>query len=135
MGHADKIVFYAKEMLADFSTKPKHILDPFLVAKLDLQSIKFFKFPSIPKELNKYAQRKIGVSGFDYILKCDKQAVCEIARAKEQSEEDGVQKNQIDALNRRQLNIPSLLQLYCNLCEFLRLRNEIILAAAESSVL
>ena len=35
----------------------------------------------------------------------------------------------------RNIEVPSLLQTYCNLMEFLRLRNEIIIAASECNVL
>lgn len=42
VGNSDKSIFYAKELVADLSVKPKHTLDPFLIAKLDVQSIKYF---------------------------------------------------------------------------------------------
>ena len=42
MGSSDKQIFYAKEMLADFGFKPNKLLDPFLMAKLDLSSINYF---------------------------------------------------------------------------------------------
>jgi len=40
-----------------------------------------------------------------------------------------------DLLNRRQIQVPSLLQTYCNVIELLRLRQEIFLAATECTVL
>jgi hypothetical protein len=36
MGNSEKLIFYAKEMLADLSSKPKHLVDPFFAAKLDI---------------------------------------------------------------------------------------------------
>jgi hypothetical protein len=36
MGNSDKLIFFAKEMLSDLSFKPKHLIDPFLIAKLDV---------------------------------------------------------------------------------------------------
>ena len=36
VGSSDKLIFYAKEMVADLTIKPKHTLDPFIVAKLDV---------------------------------------------------------------------------------------------------
>jgi len=51
------MIFYAKEMLSSLSKDPKHLLDPFLIAKLDLETIKYFKFPKIDKNENKYTLR------------------------------------------------------------------------------
>jgi len=36
MGNSEKLIFYAKEMIADLTNKPKHLVDPFLVSKLDI---------------------------------------------------------------------------------------------------
>jgi len=36
MGNSEKIIFYAKEMISDLTNKPKHLLDPFLISKLDI---------------------------------------------------------------------------------------------------
>lgn len=36
MGNSDKLIFYAKEMMGDFTFKPINQIDPFLVAKLDI---------------------------------------------------------------------------------------------------
>jgi len=36
IGNSDKSIFYAKELVADLSVKPKHTLDPFIIAKLDV---------------------------------------------------------------------------------------------------
>lgn len=58
MGNSEKMIFYAKEMISDLSRKPKHLVDPFLIAKLDLDTIKFFEFPKVPQSLNKYTLRK-----------------------------------------------------------------------------
>jgi hypothetical protein len=48
MGNSDKQIFYAKEMLADLNFKPKNLLDPFMIAKLDVSTIQYFDFPKIP---------------------------------------------------------------------------------------
>ena len=45
-------------MVSDLQKKPKHLVDPFLIAKLDIESIKFFEFPKIPSASNKYTLRK-----------------------------------------------------------------------------
>ena len=39
VGHSDKMIYFVKEMIADLTTMPKNILDPFLVAKLDVKSV------------------------------------------------------------------------------------------------
>jgi hypothetical protein len=54
LGSSDKMIFYAKEMISDLTIKPKEELNPFIIAKLDLNSIKYFDFPKIPAEMNKY---------------------------------------------------------------------------------
>jgi len=56
MGNSEKQIFYAKEMVSDLSSQPKHLLDPFLVAKLDVQTINFFNFPKLPTTMNKYTK-------------------------------------------------------------------------------
>ena len=54
------MIFYAKEMISDLSRKSKLFIDPFLIAKLDLETIKFFEFPKIPQSENKYTVRRTG---------------------------------------------------------------------------
>jgi hypothetical protein len=45
MGNSEKMIFFAKEMLAELTTQPRHLLDPFVIAKLDLETIENFNFP------------------------------------------------------------------------------------------
>jgi len=54
MGNSDKMIFYAKEMLAELTKKPKNIVDPFLIAKLDNETINNFEWPLLPVSVNKY---------------------------------------------------------------------------------
>jgi len=54
MGSCEKQVFYAKEMVSDLTGKPKNNLDPFMMAKLDVQTINGFVFPKLDKSFNKY---------------------------------------------------------------------------------
>lgn len=54
MGSPDKMVFYAKEMIADLTMGPKTTIDPYLIAKLNVNTINFFEFPRMPKESCKY---------------------------------------------------------------------------------
>lgn len=55
IGNADKIVFYSKEMISDLTLAPKAVLNPYIIAKLNINTIKFFDFPKLPKKDNKYA--------------------------------------------------------------------------------
>lgn len=48
------MIFYAKEMLAELTTKPKQSVDPYLIAKLDIETIDKFEFPKVPIDCNKY---------------------------------------------------------------------------------
>jgi hypothetical protein len=45
-------------MTSELTTRPKQLLDPFIVAKLDLKSVGFFEFPKISTEKNKYKLRQ-----------------------------------------------------------------------------
>jgi hypothetical protein len=68
MGNADKMIFYAKEMLHDLKFKSVKTLNPFLVCKLDLPTINLFDFSKVPTELNKYKQERNGVHGYQYLI-------------------------------------------------------------------
>ena len=48
------MVFLAKEMISQLTLSPKHALDPYLVSKLDIQTINFFDYAKLKKEDNKY---------------------------------------------------------------------------------
>ena len=54
MGDPDKLVFHAKEMISQLTLAPKAVLDPYLIAKLDQNTINFFDFPKLPKHKSKY---------------------------------------------------------------------------------
>ena len=69
IGNPDKVVFYAKEMLSQLTLAPKATLDPYLVSKLNLNSINFFEFPRLAKNQSKYlAQFKDGVKPNDWVI-------------------------------------------------------------------
>ena len=57
MGNSEKMVFLAKEVISQLTITPKHALDPYLIGKLDVQSINFFDFPKLRKSDNKYASQ------------------------------------------------------------------------------
>ena len=50
-------------MVSDLTFKKKELIDPFIVAKLDVQSIFYFQFPKIDISFNKYSMRMNGISG------------------------------------------------------------------------
>ena len=136
MGNSEKLIFYAKEMIADLSNKPKHLVDPFLVSKLDIQTINFFEFPKVKYELNKYTMRKNGIAGAEYMAMSEKEAITRIAKDKINKGVSEILGGKVgDVLNRRNIFVPSLLQTYLNMVELHRLRNELILAASETSIL
>lgn len=113
VGNSDKCIFFAKELIADLSTKYNHLLEPFVVAKLDFQTIKFFKFPKIEKSLNKYTMRKQGIAGYDYLMKADMEAITSMAKDKVRADDEvaggKIGGNVQDVLNRRNIKVPSLL--------------------------
>lgn len=85
MGSADKMIFYAKEMLSELGFKPLKTLNPFLVCKLDLPTINCFQFEKIPKELNKYAKEQNGVQGLQYLLELEKKMIFGVQKSKIES--------------------------------------------------
>ena len=54
LGNPDKMQFFAKEMISDLTLAPKTVLNPYLIAKLNVSTINFFDFPRLPKAQNKY---------------------------------------------------------------------------------
>lgn len=75
MGNSEKMIFFAKEMISDLTSRPKHLVDPYLIAKLDVQTINFFDFPLLNQNLNKYTMRKNGIAGAEYMEMCEKEAI------------------------------------------------------------
>lgn len=136
MGNSEKIIFYAKEMISDLTNKPKHLLDPFLISKLDIQTINFFEFPKLNQELNKYTMRKNGIAGAEYMALAEKEAITKIAKNKSSKGVSEILGGKVgDVLNRRNVNVPNMLQTYLNIVELQRLRNELILAVSETNIL
>ena len=64
----------------------------------------------------------------------DKNSVVGLAKEKSTANEKTIGE-QVSVLKSRQITVPSLLQTYCNMVEFLRLRHEIIMAATECHIL
>ena len=57
MGNPDKMVLFAKEIISTLTMAPKYTIDPYLLAKMNVNSINFFDFPKLPKEKNKYTMQ------------------------------------------------------------------------------
>lgn len=54
VGNSEKMIFLSKEMLANLTVTAKAAIDPYLVCKLDVQTIKWFDFMKLRKEDGKY---------------------------------------------------------------------------------
>ena len=127
MGNPDRLVFYAKEMIAELTCLPKTAIDPFLITKLDVSSINFFNFPKILRDQNKFVMRKRGIAGLEYIMSQEKEIITRMARDRiDEAKDDGnrgIGQRQVkDAMAKRNLKIPSMLETYMNIIELLRLR-------------
>ena len=127
MGNSDRLIFYAKEMVAELTLSPKAAIDPFVVSKLDVSTINFFNFPKISKDENKYVMRKRGIAGMEYLMSQEKEIITRMARdIIDEAKDDGnrgIQQQQVkDAMVKRNLKVPSMLETYMNMCELLRLR-------------
>ena len=83
MGNPDKMVFYAKEMLSNLTKQPKQLLDPYIVAKLNVNSITYFDFPRMEATSNKYTmQYQDGVKPADWVIHMHKAALFDAAKRK-----------------------------------------------------
>ena len=54
-------------MIADLNFKSKATLDPFIVTKLDVNTIKYFMYQKIPATLNKHTLKSRGIMGLEYL--------------------------------------------------------------------
>lgn len=88
MGNSVKLIFYAKELIGDLACKPKYILDPFTIAKLDIPTISNFKFPVIQQSMNKYTMLRKGIAGAEYILLKEKEMITNVAKDQVKKEKD-----------------------------------------------
>lgn len=145
-GSSDKMMFYIKDFVSECKRSSKAALNPFLVAKLDIPSLKAFKFPQrVPRRENPYLLKRDGLlegksvsialaeSKFGdpaQFRKCYlKEVQAHEARHWPQPEQEGgaSEKKQFAA----RLQPPSLLFLQCNAVELLRLRSELMNCLSE----
>lgn len=127
-------------MIADLTMKPKHLQDSFIIAKLDLETIQYFEFPKIPLHQNKYTLRKgTDLVGKDYLIETEKHAIIGIGKGKANVTNFAADLqnlfNMETQLQVSNIDIPSMLTLYCNMMELHRIRSEIILTTSECSIL
>jgi len=80
--------------------------------------------------------RKNGIAGAEYMALAEKEAITKIAKNKSNSKVSEILGGKVgDVLNRRNVNVPNMLQTYLNIVELQRLRNELILAVSETNIL
>lgn len=81
VGSAEKMIFYTKEMVSNLTAQPKFLLDPYLMAKQDVQTIKYFEFPDYDKQKhNKYKEHAYGVPAGQSILESEEKCVMGMAK-------------------------------------------------------
>jgi|LauGreDrversion4_2_1035121.scaffolds.fasta_scaffold54024_2 hypothetical protein len=56
-GNADKLAFHIKDMVATLNKAEKEHLNPFIIGKLDVDTVAHFDFPSLAKEQNAYLKK------------------------------------------------------------------------------
>lgn len=91
--------------------------------------------------MNKYLLQQNGSTETDVTMYNEKVVTAEIAKLRAKDLQSNLDVNdqllhsQVHIAPNRNINIPTLLEVYCNLLEFLRIRNELILCASEVAVL
>ena len=132
MGNSEKIVFHIHDMMSNLDKAEKNNLNPFIISKLDLDTIAHFDFPQIAKDQNQYLlkaqDRPTPHNDFDVAVK--------IAENNSKTS-TAAQSRYFSQLKEymRKVHVPSMLHLYCNTVELLRLRQELMAAMSESKVL
>ena len=83
VGSSEKVIFFAKEMIAHLTLTPKSALDPYQICKLDVNTISFFDFPKVRKPDGKYLmQRQQGTTASKWLIECTRKSMIEIAKKK-----------------------------------------------------
>lgn len=54
VGNSEKIVFHIHDMMSNLDKAEKSNLNPFIISKLDLDTIAHFDFPELSKNQNQY---------------------------------------------------------------------------------
>ena len=69
-------------MVAHVSAAPVNLLNPFICAKLDVQSVYAHEFAKIPRSENKYALARDGKPGIAFLEEQEKAIVAGIAKSR-----------------------------------------------------
>ena len=130
VGNADKMAFHVKDMVATLNKAEKEQLNPYIVGKLDIDTVAHFDFPSQPKEQSIYLRKQEQ-------LQMEFEVAVRLAAENQAKQSNTAQSRYFSNLKElmRKINVPSMLYLYCNSVEMLRLRQELIQAMSESMVL
>ena len=136
-----------KDMSAGLDSGDPKYINPFIIGKMDLETIKFFKFPSAKglKSKQKITRKYTNSDGTQDVYTDTKFLTTEeiASMIREQVEMDRkIQEKEIDAdyfkieaQNSRRINSPKNLYLYCNSMELIRLRNVLLRLVAETKEL
>lgn len=155
IGNAEIINFVVKELSANLNSGDPKYLNPFLAGKLDLETIKFFKFPSSKgvKAKNRISRTNTDGSAGDPYTDTKFLTTEEMANLIQEQADQGkftILKNldrrqtekeisadyfKIESQNSRRINSIKNLNLYCNLMEVIRLRNVLLRQVAETKEL
>jgi hypothetical protein len=52
VGNPDKLIFHIKDMMSNLNKATKEKINPFIIGKLDVDTIAHFDFASLPKDQN-----------------------------------------------------------------------------------
>jgi hypothetical protein len=139
LGSSDKMMFFMKEMNQELAKSKKEALNPFVVSKLNIPSIKIYNYPiGLKKDKNPYAQRKE-----DLDLAEGKSACIQLAETMAQDQKLFTKNvlsfessaNQRQSTFTLQVQVPVMLQLSCNSIEVSRLRQELMMCLTECKML
>lgn len=130
VGNSDKIMFYTRDLVSHLEKTIKPNINPFLIGKLDIETINFFEFQQLSREQNKYTQKDINY------LKEEMETSVKVADQHSKVNTAAYQRF-FPTLKEymRKINTPTMLTLYCNSIELLRLRQELLHAISETVLL
>lgn len=133
MGNSEKVIFHIHDFISNLNKATKTTINPFLVSKLDIDTIAHFDFPILPKEQNLYLKKDPQPAQFQQEFE---QAV-KIAESNSKQGGQIQQSRYFSQLKEfmRKVNAPLMLNMYCNSVEVMRLRQELITCLSETMVL
>jgi hypothetical protein len=119
VGNSEKIVFHIQDMVSNLNKATKPTINPFIIGKLDIDTIAHFDFVSLAKDQNQYLFKNDGplqvAEDFDLQVKIAEQ------NAKATTQAQSRYFSQLKEFMRK-VKTPPMLNLYCNSVEMLRVR-------------